>query len=609
MTQTAAGLEYPPQSYYPRWKIRLILRFSEFGALSTLQNLAPQKPTRSLSGVDMARGVLEAVADPNSPPGATRFLLQVPGNSTVGGTFGPQARQQSSDQLTQVLEGIVPIEFRLATNGLRTASSLHVKMPFIACPIDPRTLRSCAVEFYLGCISEAEAMAQNSGLTTAQQADGSTNLDAEPLDLLPDEWTDDNGLPRTNLRFQGWADSWECEWGKGLALINLECTDNTRLLLNLDAPAKGQVSKDLPLDQAIAKYLTFSPIFQGLTVEYRPDFAVAPTLGDVMHSSAFLPGQGPPVSMLAGGHYEKASVFDYLTDICRSVGHSLFMDGTTLVIQRVRSMTSANVQSRPNDPYKPRTMPDGTQLPYRRLLYGRNISTLKIKRGMTRHAPVNISVRAYNPDTKETIVERYPLAKDVQVLAIPGDTAEQKWLELNIGGGIVDRKTMRIYAQEIYESLGRQEISVEASTKNFSSFGGGNSDPDILDLAFGDPLEILFARDDVYSTLGPTIRSLDASGSNAALMRAAGFPDAFANAYAKAYTNAGLQQVYRTHQVDLAGHREEGVALKISLVNYVEVTSDKSLSADEEPAQNPATQAPRAPAGPPPPPAPPPLPA
>jgi hypothetical protein len=597
VTQSAAGLEYPEQSYYPRWKIRLILRFSEFGALSTLQNLAPTKPTRSLSGTDLSRGVLKAVPDPQSPPGATRFLLQAPGGDTsVRSTFGPQARKKSKDGLTQVIEGLVPIEFQLASNGLRTASSLHCKFPFIGCPIDPRTLRACAVEFFLGCVT-----AQEASLGNVAGGSPSLNANAQPLDVLPDTWTDIHGQPRTNKRFQGWVDVWEISWSRGPSTISLECTDNTRLLLNLDAPAKGQVSKDLPLDQAIAKYLTFSPIFEGLSVEYRPSNETAPTLAQVMHSSAFTPGQGPPLSLLAGGHYEKASVFDYLTDVCRSVGHSLYMDGTTLVIQRVRSMTSASVQSRPNDPYLPRTLPSGQQMPYRRWIYGRNITSLRLKRNMGRRAPANISVRAYNPDTKETIVERYPLAKDAQVMALPGDNAENKWLELTIGGGIVDRKTMRIFAQEVYESLWRQEVAVEIETRNFSSFGGGNSDPDLLDLAFGDPLEILFARDDFYSSLSSAQRALDAKQANAQFLIDAGFPPAFANDYAAVYTNAGLQSLYRSHQIDIEGHREEGVKFKIEAVNYVEVTSDKSLDTGEEPPQVPPAQPASAPKSPPPP--------
>lgn len=601
MTQQTSGLEYPEQTYYPRWKCRLILRFLEFGLFGQLQKKVPASPTRSLAGVNPQRGSLQAVVDPSSPPGVTRFVLQAPGDASGAGAFSPQARQQSSDGFTQVVEGIVPTDFRWTQAGLRTASSLNISVPFLACPIDPRTLRSCAVEFYLGTVTAEQAIGAISASNTTVPQGGSSNAGAEPVDLLPDEYTDGNGQPRTNLRFQGWVDAWEGDFDK-MSLIHLECTDNTRLLLTIAAPAKAQVSKDLPLDEAIAKYLTFSPTFNGIAVEYRPANVKAPKLADVLHSSAFLPGQGPPVAHMHGATAQKAMVFDYLTDLCRSLAHSLYFDGTTLVIQRVRSLTSAAVQGRADDPYRPRTMPDGSTAQVRRMIYGRNLRPLKLKKNFSNKAPANISVRAYNPDNGQVLVERFPTKEDAQVYALPGDGgAEQKWQEMTMPGGVVDRATMRAYAQEVYESMWRQEIEVEATTKNFASFGGGNLDPDLLDLKFGDPIDILFSRDDYYSTLGPTTKALDAQGANADLLRAAGFPDAFAVAYAKAYTDAGLQSTYRFHQMEVSGSMEEGVALALKLVNYVEVTSDASLAIGEEPVAVPPARPQVAPrAGPPP---------
>lgn len=599
MTQNSSGYEYPSQGYHCRWRLRLILRFAEFGQLGTLQALVPPRPTRSLSGVDMSRGVLEVQSDPMYPG---RFVLLPPGTAAGSQQLGPQAQSSSSDNLTQAIEGIVPHEFHLGRNGLRTPSTLSVSFPFIACPIDPRTLRSAAVEFYLGTVSESQAMAQIAGVGSSSTQDGAQNTDGEPLDLIADTWTDGAGQPRTNLRFQGWVDSWHCKWDdRDVSTVKLECIDNTRLMLNMHAPAKGQVSKDLPLDQAFAKYLTFSPTFAGLSVEYRPIGTTAPKLGDVLHSSAFLPGQGPPLSRVAGAS-ETPSVFDYLTDIAGALGHSLYMDGTTLVIQRVRSLTSASAQTRYNDPYLPRTMPDGSVLSVRRMIYGRNLSEVGVKRHFASKAPQNISVRAYNPDNKGVLVERFPSKQDKQVYALPGNgSTEERWLEIRMPGGVVDRPTMRIYAQQVYESLWRQELGVEIKTSNLSAFGGGNDDPDLLDAQFGDPVEVLFARDDYYSTLGQMQTQLDAVAANADLLRKAGFPDAFANAYAKAYTDAGFTQVFRLHQVDISGSIDDGVELTLRLVNYVEVTSDKSLSTGEEPVAVPPAHAPANPKiGPPP---------
>lgn len=599
MPQQAPALEYPNQEYFPRWKVRLIIRFAEFGKLTQLQKKVPPRPTRSLSGVDTARGNLTVTKDPASPPaGNQRWLLVAPGTQT---TFGPpQAQPKSSDGLTQVIEGIVPRGFKWSQNGVRTADTLGLEVPFLSCPIDPRTCRSVAVEFFLGTVTAGQAALQNMG--ASGPGTGSFDLGAESVDLLPDTYTDDQGRPRTNVRFRGWVDAWSVEWGRDdEPVIHLECTDNTALLINMPAPSKAVVSKDLPLDQAIAKYLTFSPSFAGLSVEYRPANETPPTLKDVLHKSAFRPGMGPPVARMGSPSTaaEKISVWDYLTDICRSVGHSIFVDDTAVVIQRVRTLTSANVQGRLDDPYQGRTLPDGTQMPVRRLIYGRNVKEMRLKRNFTKHAPANVSVRAYNPEKKQVLVERFPLTADKQVYALPGDTTpDQKWLEFNLGGGVVDAATMRRFAQEIYEHLGRQEIAWEMKTDNFASFGGGNTDPDLLDMRAGDPLEILVARDDSRSTPGRVEGDLAAFSRNVQYMQRLGFDGEFASAYARAYTDAGFPTVYRTRQVVVSGSVEqgEGVSFDVECVNYLEVTSDKSLDGDEEPPAKAPARAPRPPA-------------
>jgi hypothetical protein len=577
---SAGGLEYPAQDYFPRWRLRLAIRFSEFGQLAQLQSQAPSKLARSLAGVDMTRDDLQVVPDPSAPPGVSRFILQAGSGSPVVG--GPQDQTQSSDGFTQVLDGLIPTHFGWKQTTPRTPGSLEMDVPFASCPFDPRTIRACAVSFFLGTV----------------QAGGST-------DDLADTWTDANGQQRTNLRFVGWVDKWDIEWpNEGPPMLHLECVDNARLLIDLQAPTKGQLDATLPIEQAVAKYLAFAPTLAGLSVEYRPTGEKPPIIKGLVAASAMRVGEGPPVSR--GAHPgEKMSVFDYLSDNCLALGHKLFMDGTTLVIQRLRSLTSANVQGRDDDPYKTRTLPSGVQLPYRRFIYGRNVKSLRVGRNFTAHPPQNVSVRAYNTEQKQVLVERFPLAQDAQVVATPGDAVDNKWLEVWIGRGVIDRATMRAYAQEVYESMGRQELSVEVRTPNLSSYGGGNDDPDVLDMKFGDPVEVLFNREDYYSSLSALQQKLDSVAANAAYFEAQGFSPQLSQAYAKAYTNSGMQTVYRLHELEVQGGIEgvedAAVQVTMSCVNYVEVTSDKSLAPGEEPAATSPAAPPAAPLAPPPP--------
>lgn len=595
MTQTQAGYDYPEMSWYPRWRCRLTIRFGEFGQLGQLLQLAPTKPARSLSGNNPARNALQVTQDPNNPG---QYLLQVQG---AGASSNQQTGGQSTvDSLMQTIDGVVPQEFNWSQNGPRTGDSLSITIRFIDCPIDPRTVRSIAVEFYLGTVTAAVAGAQIEGSRSGSQP---STTDAEPADLIPDTYTDSNGNQRTNLRFQGWVDKFKSTWSDGQPVIVLECTDNTRLLLTINAPSKMQISHVLPLDQAIANYLAAFPALQGLSVQYRPVGTVAPVIGAVSTKASIRTGKGPPLANHAPT--EKMTVWDLLTDTCRALGHAVFIEGTTIVITRIRSITSANIEPRADDPYVPRTLPSGVVLNNRMMMYGRNVETLDIERDFNVHPPTNVSVRSYDSDTKRVLVERFPLAADAQVYTLPSaSTTDQKWVEYEVQGGIKDEATLRAFAQEIYENLGRQELAVSLSTKNFASFGGGNEDPDLLDMKFGDALDILFNREDYYSSLNALQTDLDSVAKNSQYLQAAGFSKKFSDAYAAAYNNAGFTTSFRVHQVGVSGSTDDGVKFDLKLVNYVEVTSDKSLAPGEEPASNPPAQAPALPRLPPPSPAP-----
>jgi hypothetical protein len=574
------GDDYPNQEWLPRWWMRLTIRFAEFGQLGQMQQLVPSKPTRSLAGTDPKRNALVAKLDPQ-----TNQYTLMPQGGQPNPQGSPAEQTTSTDQLTQSVTGIVPVDFRWSQNGIRTGDTLSATIRFADCPIDPRTIRSIAVEFYLGTVTQQTAQAQ---------VDGAQNID----DVLPASYTDPNGNPRTNKRFEGWVDKFEITWSDGQPLIALECTDNTRQLINLPAPAKMQISNLLPIDQAIANYLSAFPSLESLNVQYRPVGATPPVIGNVSTAASQKSGKGPPLHANAGT--EKMSIWDHLTDVCRSLGHSVYVDGHTIVISRMRSITSANVEPRPDDPYVPRQV-GGQTLKYRRFLYGRNVETLKVSRQFTTHAPTNVSVRAYDSEQKKVIVERFPTAEDAQVYALPGNaTPDQNWSEWTIKGGIKDSATLRIFAQEIYENLGRQELAVGVTTKNFASFGGGNEDPDLLDMKFGDALEVVFNREDFYSTLNELQKKLDSQALLSQYMQDAGFPKQFSDAYATAYSNAGLQTVFRVHKVEVSGSMDDGVSFDILCVNYVEVTSDKSLPAGEEPAQNNPPSPPAAPLAPPP---------
>lgn len=580
--------EYPSQGYNPSAKVRLIVRFDEYGEESKLASKAPKKSTKNLNGLATDRGNLKVIDDPEAPQGVRRLLI---GGKARGTDTAPGSQEKSEDGLTHILGGIIPKEMSWKQNGIRTADSCAITIKYIDCPIDPRVIRACAVEMYLGTVSDDDHAAGIEGQTRVNQRGGEGSV--EPMNMVPDSYMDENGTERTNLRFQGWVDKWVIDWtGEQEPVIRLECTDNTRLLFEQEMPPKSAVDMKKELDKAIADFLAQFPQMNGMSVEYRGSvFGVRgivlvdkpPKLEESLSKTAFRPNLGPIPSKGAGSG-GKHSIWDYLTDVCRSIGHAIFVEGNVVVIQRARTLyTNTAEGSRDSDPFKGRTV-SGNRFNYRRFIYGRNISDLRMTRNYSKNTPTNVEIRSYSTKDKKVLVERFPQSGKEATSATPGDGgAEKKWLVLNISG-IGDSKALRAVAQEIYESIGRNELQVEIKTKNIASFGGGNGDPDLLDMKPGDTIEVLVAREeDEYNTLTRAEQGLTAFGRNVEFMRALGFSREFAFAYANVYTSSNFQTVFRLKQIQTDWSIDDGVQFSIVAVNYIEVRADKTLPADEEP--------------------------
>lgn len=564
--------EYPEQTYRPSWRVRLGVRFDEFGQVTKLKEDAPKKITTKLRGITDKGPALQVQPDPDAPPGVNRLVLVAAGAGK--GLGGPQDQTKSKDDLTQRLGGIIPTDFGLGLNGIRTADTLKVTLKFVDLPIDPRVVRSCWVQFYLGTVSEDEFRAGMSGGTH-----DSGSADGLPLSVIGD--VDARG--RSTMRFSGWVDEWEVEWPDSEEpLVHLDCRDNTQILIDQDAPAKLVVDAKAPIDRGIATYLANFPQFEGFAVEYRPGGVDVPKLGDAYGKTAFRPNLGP-VAAKGGGSGSKLSVWDYLTDVCGAIGHTVRLEDLAIIVQRPRELLKSDAPSRPDDPFTGRRLASGRQITDRQMIFGRNVQEMRFGRKFSKFAPQNIEVRSYHAGKKQILVARFPLKGDEIVgKVLPGDAREeQKWFVYRVSG-VSNEKTLRIIAQGIYESLGRSELSVHFRTKNLASFGGGNEDPDLLDMKAGDAVEILVSREPEVTSL-TTIEDLMLVQANAeSFLKHLGYPDDFAAAYGRAYNNANYQQVYRTRTVGISGSTDDGVQIEVQAVNFLEVRDDKLLPNGEE---------------------------
>lgn len=553
------------QSYYPSARVRFIIRFEDFGATDVPP--PPVKPPHLLKGTkDSSIEQLKVVNE------GGRLVLLGPGDdpNSLG---GPQDQHASSDGRTFVVDGILPQRATHCRNGIRQGSTLSVDVSYADFPFDPRAIRSVAVEYFLGCVTPED---YQRGIEGEPRADA-TPYGSLSYAIVPDGYVDPYGRQRTNLRFQGWVDEWENEWpADDVPVVRLQCTDNTRLPLEQDAPPKLTIGTEKPLDEAVAEYLSNFPQFRGLSVEYRPAVSRdrVPTLKASLAKTKYQPNLGPAPSG------SKLKVWDYITDVAGSVGHVCYIDGTVVVLQRARTLYDGSLPARPDDPFVGRVLPSGRRLDRRLYVYGHNLAEMSTVRKFATALAQNIEVRSYDTRNKTTIVARFPEKADRQSNPRPGDANGQKWQVIRVTG-VTDKATLQLIAQSTYEQLGRRELGVHAVTKNLGSFGGDGLDPDALDLMPGDAVDVEVKREP--SDQPSTVESIEEQmrARPAEYLRGLGYSAALASAYAEAVQGIGLASTFRTRAVTTEWDNDEGVTIDLELTNYIEVRSDKELPAGE----------------------------
>lgn len=557
-------------SFYPSSKLSFTVRFEDFGKAKVP---TPTKTTVRLKGTKDTRGDLKVVQDPDAPAGTARFLLV--DNSPLAAASNTAVKPGGlwAARVTHVL----PLTATWKVTSPRLGRTLSAKLRWDDFPIDPRCVRSMGVEFYLGVV-RAEDFAAG--------VDGYVREPGVPFNVVPDKWVDTKGRIRTNLRFRGWADKMTTGWEDGQPTVELECSDNTRLLINQKAPPKLSVAMDKPIDEAIAQYLSHFPQLAGLRVEYRPlverTADSPPRLKVALAGSAFRPDVGPPVSK-GGGSDDGNSVWDYLATVCGSLAHQCYIEedaaGTVLVVGRGTAVVDKRVIARTDETYIQRNV-DGRLYDVRTLVYNNDLDKLSLQREFVRKAAVNIEVRCVDPHRKTVLVARFPEKEDRVVNALPADgKADMMWRVMHVQG-VRDQGTLKKIAEEVYNSIGRNEVEVNMKTKHMCSYGGDENDPDLLDLRNGDPLRLLVAMGG--SSTGEVEQLFGSPSGVEQQMLDRGFSKEFAAAYARSYSEAAFQTIFRAKEASFSWDHEKGFEAEVVAGNYIEARVDRPNITEQE---------------------------
>lgn len=591
--------------FYPSTKVRLFVRFDEIDGITSMRlPSAPttgQTPGRTLRQTDRQttpQAVLAAAAALAGlryvEQGRGQFLIEPLVTGSVRATT--QEGESSTDGLTFVIGAFQPNSMGIELNGIRAADTFKMEFPFMDAPFDPRLIRSCGVELYLGVVSKEDfdagvqrlerrgngellSIVSDERLVQGGEVTTSMGQNFDPSARAVDVGA--SGMrPISNRRLRGFVDSWAVKWSsEGQATVSVEGRDLTSILIDSIKPSGIQADLTKPLDEMVAEVLATLPAAQGMVVEVRPRGTPPPRLvvPPPRHTRS---RRGQGAARKAGKGDEKLSYWDYLTDLCGAFGFVIFMDEETVVIQQPRTIYGTSFPRRDNDPFRGRQTEELGFSEYRRFIYGRNISDLSAERKFAAQKVNTVEVRCYDTQEKVTLSATFPPLPRVTGTR-PGNAGASETVDVFRVSGIRDLEVLRRIAQGIYEQQGRNDITFKIETKDLASFGGDNEDPDLLDLKAGDPIKIRFARQDEFDTV-TRIQSLDQEG-RVSFLEELGFSRGLAQKYAQLLDSSGFQDVFRVKDVTLDWSNEEGVSVAIGAINYFTVREEVLLPTAEEP--------------------------
>jgi hypothetical protein len=526
------------------------------------------------------------------------------------------------DNLTKIMNR-VPVSGNFELNGYRQAHKFSMEFDYRDLPVDPRLCVACGVEIHLGSVAAATF---GVGMTTPpakgqklegilRTRDGSSDPREDTLLMagIVDNWSVEHGMKGSTVKIEG----------RDLRSIFIDSPVDVRSFADLDlsqdiTQVVKQIIRHHPLNDRKASLagsgrlediVTFEPTDWPGQVPLSP--GVVGELTKLRRQTAKqrkAPTRGaprgvPPAPPSADS--EKLSYWDLIINYCFLVGAVPFMDGYKLKIRRARNLfrliSDAGSAPGVNAPFaggQPREIPGASKpLRIRHLVYGRNISTLRLERKYTGKTVKTVECYAVDqPVTKgrtpddlpnQLVTGRYPtkadmadpnfLGKPIKFTPSGKPQGEEDVLRVAVPG-IGSQERLKEIARDIWEENRRGDLGGSCETKSLASFGGDNSDPDLLRLKPGDPIQFLTDPSGVSSREGLADLLV---GKNRRNMSAKELEDEITTRFfgdrnlarvLVATARGSIEQLERPFRVDNVKYswsNENGVTINFDFQNYI----------------------------------------
>lgn len=515
----------PKQLYHPSVVVNLRIRFDE--ALNVVQTQQPDPE----SVIDLVTGRLD------SPTPLSRPLFL----------------DGAGDKLSHVV-GRQPLNMSVEKNGYRQAGTFDMVLDWRDLPIDPRAIRAIGVEVYMGVVSPQDFAAgitkadpdgrrrsiiditRRKPLLVGVADTGSVEFNEDGtcrvhisgrdlrgllLDAKVDPRIFENLDLKKNIVNVVQQIISKHPYGQNI-VVDANPDDWNTLQPGEFGPEQPQpvsgstVSVPSNLGAAAIGAGAAAAVAQAVSILYATNIPSPGTKDGITRVRRGADGQTSTSAPPAAG--EKISFWDLITRYCFLVGAIPYFVGETLRIRPSRSLydyTKPTYDPRIPTPFangQPRVIDDGNPaqkkpIKIRRFVWGRNLKTLKYERKFAGTKVPTIEVISVDTGSKargagKLIKGRWPdntsvdpkknkiVAKAKTTGVAPsGKSADTDVLRIPVAG-LSSAAAAQQIAKNIYEEVGRGEMGGSASTKDLASFGGDYTDPDMLWMEPGDPVEV-----------------------------------------------------------------------------------------------------------------------
>jgi hypothetical protein len=318
------------------------------------------------------------------------------------------------------------------------------------------------------------------------------------------------------------VDEWSVEHGEDGSTVSMGGRDMRGILIDTPISTDPTTSTKIldslnllqPIPLVIRDLLKSCPMMAGVKVrtslaEWPGGTPPSPGADALGRNRKGAKGKKTGGRASAAGGEDKLTFWDAVVKLCFLAGAIPAFVGTELRIRPVRSLYDQ--QRAGFDPAVPTPFDAGlprvtdaesgqtiAPISVRKMVYGRDVGSMSFARKFGGYQKprqvccVGIDTSSAARGAARQIKGLYPTEAVAKRAYADGVKSMADTLFVKVGE-VADVDRLALMAQSIYEELARGEITGSCSTNKLSSFGGDNSDPDLLKLRPGDAVQ--FATD------------------------------------------------------------------------------------------------------------------